>query len=102
MKNDPRKQFIALPVLDQERTSGRRPADSDSKNKQYHNQTHTMDTVTTTQTKDLHDANQANLTNRPFITPEVNIFETKHSYVLEAELPGVSKDSLEITLEGNE
>ena len=37
-----------------------------------------------------------------FVSPEVNIFETKDGYVLEAELPGVNKDGLEITLEGNE
>ena len=34
--------------------------------------------------------------------PEVNIFETKDGYVVEAEMPGVSKEGLEITLEGNE
>ena len=37
-----------------------------------------------------------------FISPEVNIFETKDGYVLEAEMPGVAKDGLEITLENNE
>jgi len=37
-----------------------------------------------------------------YVTPEVNIFETKDGYVLEAEMPGVSKDGLEITLDGNE
>ena len=37
-----------------------------------------------------------------FISPEVNIFETRDGYVLEAEMPGVSKDGLEITLDGNE
>jgi HSP20 family protein len=37
-----------------------------------------------------------------FESPEVNIFETKDGYVLEAEMPGVSKEGLEITLEGNE
>lgn len=37
-----------------------------------------------------------------FVAPEVNIFETPDGYVLEAEMPGVSKDGLEITLEGNE
>jgi len=37
-----------------------------------------------------------------FEAPEVNIFETKDGYVLEAEMPGVSKEGLEITLEGNE
>jgi HSP20 family protein len=37
-----------------------------------------------------------------FITPEVNIFETRDGYVLEAEMPGVNKDGLEVTLDGNE
>lgn len=37
-----------------------------------------------------------------FISPEVNIFETKDGYVLEAEMPGVAKDGLEITLEDNQ
>jgi HSP20 family protein len=32
----------------------------------------------------------------------VNIVETKDGYVLEAEMPGVSKEGLEVTLEGNE
>jgi len=32
----------------------------------------------------------------------VNIFETKDGYVLEAEMPGVNKQGLEITLENNE
>jgi HSP20 family protein len=41
-------------------------------------------------------------TERRFIKPEVNIFETKDGYVLQAELPGVNKAGLEITLEGNE
>lgn len=41
---------------------------------------------------------------RPFAfhTPDVNIYETKEGYRLEAELPGVTKDNLEITLEGHE
>jgi HSP20 family protein len=37
-----------------------------------------------------------------FVVPVVNIFETKDGYALEAEMPGVRKDGLEITLEGNE
>jgi len=37
-----------------------------------------------------------------YIVPEVNIFETRDGYVVEAEMPGVNKDGLEITLEGNE
>ncbi len=40
--------------------------------------------------------------NAEFISPEVNIFETKEGYVLEAEMPGVNKQGLELTLEGNE
>jgi len=38
---------------------------------------------------------------RHFVAPEVNIFETKDEYILEAEMPGVSKEGLEITLEGS-
>lgn len=37
-----------------------------------------------------------------FISPEVNIYENNDGYVLEAEMPGVDKDGLEITLEGSE
>jgi len=37
-----------------------------------------------------------------YLTPEVNIFESKDGYVLEAEMPGVNKDGLEITLEDNQ
>lgn len=37
-----------------------------------------------------------------YVGPEVNIFETKDGYVLEAEMPGVSKAGLEISLENNE
>jgi len=37
-----------------------------------------------------------------YVTPEVNILESADGYVLEADMPGVSKDGLEITLEGNE
>ncbi|HVM51000.1 MAG TPA: Hsp20/alpha crystallin family protein [Candidatus Acidoferrum sp.] len=44
--------------------------------------------------------------NRPqrqeYVLPSVNIFETKDGYVLEAEMPGVNKEGLEITLEGNQ
>lgn len=37
-----------------------------------------------------------------YVSPEVNIFETKDGYVLEAEMPGVNKEGLEITVEGTE
>jgi HSP20 family protein len=39
---------------------------------------------------------------RAFVSPEVNIFEEKDGYVLQAEMPGVPKDGIEVTLEGNE
>lgn len=38
----------------------------------------------------------------PCVAPDVNIYETKDGYALEAEMPGVNKDGLEITLEGHE
>ena len=37
-----------------------------------------------------------------FVLPAVNIREEKEAYVLEADMPGVNKDTLEITLEGSE
>jgi len=39
---------------------------------------------------------------RGYLQPPVNVVETKDGYVLEAEMPGVGKDSLEILLEDNE
>jgi len=44
--------------------------------------------------------NQA-VAERPFVAPDVNIYETDDRYVLQAEMPGVTKDGLEVTLEGN-
>jgi HSP20 family protein len=38
---------------------------------------------------------------RDYVSPEVNIFETKDGYALEAEMPGVNKSGLSISLEGN-
>jgi len=37
-----------------------------------------------------------------WLQPHVNIVETKEAYLLEAEMPGVSKEGLEVQLEGNE
>src|SRR5687768_8156161 len=37
-----------------------------------------------------------------WIQPQVNIVESRDRYVLEAEMPGVSKEGLEVLLEGNE
>src|SRR5262245_5440274 len=36
-----------------------------------------------------------------YLSPEVNIFETKDGYILEAEMAGVNKQGLELSLEGN-
>jgi len=38
---------------------------------------------------------------RAYISPEVNIYETEDGYTLEAEMPGVTRDRLEVTLENN-
>jgi HSP20 family protein len=37
-----------------------------------------------------------------FVAPNVDVFETGDGYVVQAEMPGVNKEGLEITLEGNE
>jgi HSP20 family protein len=37
-----------------------------------------------------------------YMTPPANILENKDGYVLEAEMPGVSKDGLEVTVENGE
>jgi HSP20 family protein len=50
------------------------------------------------------DANQVETVTTPeriYVAPEVNIFELEHGYVLEADMPGVNKDHLEVTLENN-
>jgi len=39
---------------------------------------------------------------RGYLYPQVNIAETKDGYILEAEMPGVNKESLEVLLEDNE
>lgn len=38
---------------------------------------------------------------RPYVAPDVNIYETQDGYVIDAEMPGVAKDGLEVTLENN-
>jgi HSP20 family protein len=40
-------------------------------------------------------------TEREYIRPAVNIYETPEGYVLEAELPGVNKEGVSVQLEGN-
>lgn len=55
----------------------------------------------TTLQKDTNEA-PVRAERQEYILPEVNIFEEKDGYTLEAEMPGVNKDGLEILLEGNE
>jgi HSP20 family protein len=43
-----------------------------------------------------------NVSREEYLVPDVNIFDTPDGYVLQAEMPGVGKDGLEITLEGTE
>ena len=46
--------------------------------------------------------NDARANQGGYLVPQVNIVETKDSFILEAEMPGVSKEGLEVLLEGNE
>ena len=46
--------------------------------------------------------NNAGPNERGYLVPQVNIVETTDSLILEAEMPGVSKEGLEVLLEGNE
>ncbi|MGA4579490.1 Hsp20/alpha crystallin family protein [Limisphaera sp. VF-2] len=39
---------------------------------------------------------------RKWAMPAVNIYETPTEFVIEAEMPGVNRDGLEVTLEGHE
>jgi len=51
--------------------------------------------------KQKQNNNNTTVAERPFVAPDVNIYETDDGYVLQAEMPGVTKERLEITLEGN-
>jgi HSP20 family protein len=60
-----------------------------------------MNTLSTNENR-LAKANE-NGTNRvSYLTPLANIQETTDGYVLEAEMPGVNKDGLQITVENGE
>jgi HSP20 family protein len=47
-------------------------------------------------------ASQHNVSTMEYTSPTVNLSESKDAYLLEAEMPGVNKDGLEVLLEGNE
>lgn len=59
-------------------------------------------TVATQEPKANRETRPEQTQRRGWLQPQVNIVETKDGFVLEAEMPGVSKDGLEILLEGNE
>lgn len=62
-----------------------------------------MNAVTTqTENRPVRESNDATQPQRGYLHPPVNVVETKDGYVLEAEMPGVSKDGLEVLLEDNE
>lgn len=57
-------------------------------------------TLTNPQSQTPATTNGANRVN--YLTPLANILETTDGYFLEAEMPGVNKDGLEITVENGE
>lgn len=59
-----------------------------------------MTMKTTSQEQTTH--NQSTPTPVRYVTPEVNIFETPDGWTIQAEMAGVSKDGLNVTLEGTE
>src|SRR5918993_545209 len=58
------------------------------------------DTMTTS--KENRTTRDQRLERRGWLQPQVNIVESRDGYGLEAEMPGVSKEGLEVLLEGNE
>lgn len=57
--------------------------------------------VATQENKTARDLPQRN-ERRGWLQPQVNIVENKDGFLLEAEMPGVNKEGLEVLLEGNE
>ena len=62
------------------------------------------DTMSTTKenSRAVREQRQERQERRGWVQPQVNIVESRDGYVLEAEMPGVGKDGLEVLLEGNE
>jgi len=60
-----------------------------------------MNTLSTNENR-LSKANQNGTSRVSYLTPLANILETADGYVLEAEMPGVNKDGLQITVENGE
>ncbi len=61
-----------------------------------------MSTATQNEVQKAPARQEQNGGSRGYLYPQVNIAETKDGYIVEAEMPGVNKESLEVLLEGNE
>jgi HSP20 family protein len=61
-----------------------------------------MNAVANNETNTAKPTVETNGSTRRYVSPEVNIFETNDGYVLQAEVPGVNKEGLNITLEDNQ
>lgn len=61
-----------------------------------------MNTVTQTENRPARETANGVQPQRGYLQPPVNVVETKDGYVLEAEMPGVSREGLEVLLEDNE
>jgi HSP20 family protein len=57
--------------------------------------------MNTTLTKETRQPAAQHAPEPNWLLPAVNVIETHDKYVIEAEMPGVSREGLEITLEGN-
>lgn len=56
-----------------------------------------------TLTQETNDATTTpTMPQRHYVTPAVDIGEDSEGYTLQAEMPGVSKDGIEVSLDGNE
>lgn len=58
--------------------------------------------VATQENRRPHDQRDQRQNVESWLQPQVNITEAKDAYMLEAEMPGVNKEGLEVLLEGNE
>ena len=55
-----------------------------------------------TLSKQENQTGQGNAVRTSFVTPLANIVETDDGYVLQAEMPGVTRDGLEVTVENGD
>ena len=62
----------------------------------------TNTTVATQEERPVREQQAQRQERRGWIQPQVNIVENQEGYLLEAEMPGVNNEGLEVLLEGNE